>query len=137
MADKLTKYDVVLVCDAVQWSDFNVFLIAAGYDTQNRRITFNSLEDRIRDIGSEGKDTPPRGERIIRLTTDPCAYAEIYMYAVANAMPESNLIKDNPPFPLTLKVFAEGELLEESHYDVNRLGGLTIVGHRVGDHQRD
>lgn len=127
----LTKYRIELVCNDTRWWNFNVFLIVAGYDVQNRRITFDSLEDRVRDIGSSSS-APCDGERAIVLETEPCAYAEVYMYAVANTLPDSAAISETPPFPLTLRAGAEGCRPEETIYDVNQLGGLTIVAHRVG-----
>lgn len=136
MATQLTQYRIELLCAAPQWWNFNIYVMAVCCDEQGNRIAFNNLEDRVRDIGYGSGDivaeAAPTGERVVTMTTDPCAYAELYVYVVANTLPPSRVIRDTPPFPLTLRTSADGVLLEETEYGVNQLGGLTIVAHRVG-----
>lgn len=127
-------YEVELLCDHPQWWRFNVYIMIAGYDDSGNRSTFNNLIDRVYDPqytasrqASEGYDAT----RILKLASDPCAWAEAYVYVVANTFPDSPVIKESRPFPLTMKVSAAGKTIEEVPCEVNPWGGLTIVAHRM------
>lgn len=130
-----TKYDVELSCNVHDWWRFNIFIIVVGYDEHGEKISFNDLSERIYELeyGGPVREAPVGYDdnRIVRLSSGECRYADIYIYAVANTLPASELIKDTLPFPAQLKVTAGGKTIIDREYSVNPWGGLTIVALRA------
>ena len=134
MVKEATKYCVELLCDYPQWWRYNIFMMAVGYDRDGNTVSFNNLIDKVYDADyGSGVRTEPAGyptPRTARLESDPCAYADLYVYVVANTFPLSAAIADSPPFEAVLRI-SGGGLIEERRCEVNQWGGLTVVAHRV------
>lgn len=133
---ELTVYSAELLCDFPDWWRFNIYMMIVGYDREGTQIGFDNLTDRVFDMefgGTDKRKAPENydAQRPLFLKSSPCDYAEIYVYAVTNTFPESEIIKDSPPFKVELRVRAGDRLLESRHYEVNQWGGLTIVAHRA------
>lgn len=134
--DLKTRFRMELACDYEQWWRYNVYIMAVGFDEEGGAGTFNNLVDKVLDanFGGEPRTSPPEGyktPRTISLTTQECAFAEVYIYVVANTFPPTDVISEWPPFPVTLRVTADGRTIEEKTYEVNQWGGLTVVAHRI------
>lgn len=128
------KYKVELSCDYAQWWRYNVYIMVAEFDAEGNRLGISNLSDHIYDAECDVSRSAPEGYdpvRPIAIESTPCAYIEVYAYIVANTFPESTVIKDNPPFDITLSASADGKPLEQTVFSVNQWGGLTIVAHRV------
>lgn len=133
MSDKI-KYEIEFSCTAHDFWRFNVFMIVVGYNQAGDRISFEDFSERIYELEYGDVRTSPPGynnNRTARITTGECAYAEVYVYAVANTLPASEVIKDTPSFPARLRVAANNEEVFNKEYTVNPWGGLTIVAQRV------
>ncbi len=132
-ATPATRYSIELLCDYPEWWRYNVYIMAVGFGEEGGPGTFNNLVDKVAETGSqlravpEGYPTP----RVIKLNTQECAFVDIYVYVVANSFPATDAISEWPPFPMTLRVMANGMPVEEKIYHVNQWGGLTVVAHRA------
>ena len=135
MSISKTRYNVCLSCTVHDWWRFNVFMIVVGYDEGGKRVSFDDLTDRIYDLeyGGSPRQAPERyeDERVLRVESGECTYVDIYVYAVANTLPESEIIKDTPSFPARLSVLAGKTKVLDQEYTVNPWGGLTIVALRA------
>lgn len=129
------KYEVEFSCSEHDFWRFNLFIMVVGYNADGERVSFDDFTDRIYELeyGGEERTAPPGYEdrRSARIITGACAYAEIYVYAVANTLPASVIIKDTPAFPARLKVTTDKLTVLEHEYTVNPWGGLTIVALRA------
>ncbi|MCC8034804.1 MAG: hypothetical protein LIO77_02580 [Rikenellaceae bacterium] len=130
------KYVVELFCGYPEWWRFNIYMMIVSCDKEGNSLSFRNYTDRIYDVeygtgrgGPEGFD--PAG-RIATIESDPCHHIEVYAYAVTNTFPDSESIKDSPPFQAILTVKVDGEQISTRRYDVNQWGGLTISGQRFG-----
>ncbi|MDL2320634.1 hypothetical protein LJC45_05840 [Alistipes sp. OttesenSCG-928-B03] len=127
---------VELLCDYPEWWRYNVYIMAVGFDADGENAVFTNLIDKVYDAAYGGAPrTMPadyKTPRVISLTTAPCAYADIYVYVVANTFPASEVIGDSPSFDAELRVSADGTCIDQSTWEVNQWGGLTIVARRVG-----
>lgn len=134
LSDKY-KYEVEFSCSEHDFWRFNLFMIVVGYNGTGERVSFDDLTDRVYELEyGEQERTAPPGYSDLRsavITTGDCAYVEIYVYAVANTLPASVLIKDTPSFPARLKVTADNLTVIDHEYTVNPWGGLTIVALRA------
>lgn len=126
---------IELLCDYPEWWRYNIYIMAVGFDEEGGSGTFNNLVDKLYDAAYGGEQrTAPEGfamPRAVRLETQECAFVDIYIYIVANTFPATEVISEWPPFPVTLRVTANGMPVEEKVYEVNQWGGLTVVAHRV------
>ena len=134
--DIRTRYLIELQCDYEQWWRYNVYIMAVGFDEEGGHGTFNNLVNKVWDanFGGDPRTSPParyETPRKISLTTQQCAFVDVYIYVVANTFPMTDAISEWPPFPVTLRVTADGRRIEEKTYEVNQWGGLTVVAQRV------
>ncbi len=134
LSDKI-KYEVGFSCSDPDFWRFNVFMIVVGYDGAGGRVSFDDFTERVYELeyGGEARTLPPGydNNRTASLVSGRCAYVEIYVYAVANTLPASELIRDTPSFPARLKVMAGNTVVFDREYTVNPYGGLTIVAQRA------
>lgn len=128
-----TRYAIELSCDYPEWWRYNVYIMAVSFREEGGPATFNNFVDKVAETGSRLRAAPEDypSPRVIRLVTQECAFVDIYIYVVANSFPATDAISDWPPFPVTLRVSANGMPVEEKRYEVNQWGGLTVVAHRV------
>ncbi len=128
-----TRYSIELLCDYPEWWRYNVYIMAVGFGEPGGSGTFNNFVDKVAETGSQLRAAPEGypSPRVIRLDTQECEFVDIYVYVVANSFPATDAISDWPPFPVTLRVAANGIPVEEKTYEVNQWGGLTVVAHRV------
>ncbi|MCL2560761.1 MAG: hypothetical protein FWE10_00350 [Rikenellaceae bacterium] len=130
-----TKYTVELLCDYPEWWRYNVYIMAVGFDEEGGAATFNNLTDKVYETGGTARHAAPPDDyampRILRIETQECAFADIYIYVVANAFPATAVIGEWPPFPVELRVSTDGTAVSEHVYEVNQWGGLTVAGLRV------
>ena len=135
MPDNQTSYEIELLCESPLWWRFNVYIMVAGYDAGGNVAAFNSIRDHVYDVdlSAQGRTAPSgAGTRKLRVVTDPIYYGHLYIYAVANTLPDSRDIKDTPPFPAELQISSEGKILKREELSVNQLGGLTISAYPIG-----
>lgn len=135
MSSVKTKYDIEFSCSAGDFWRFNLFIIAVGYDETGKRVSYDDFTERIYELeyGGDVREKPAGyvDERVARLTSGECTYVEVYVYAVANTLPVSEMIRDTPSFPARLTVKAGGGIVVDNEYVVNPWGGLTIVAQRA------
>lgn len=140
MAKDKFKYEVCFSCSDPDFWRFNLFMIAVGYDADGGRVSFEDFSERIyeTEYGGSLRTQPVDYDihRSARLVCDGCAYVEVYVYAIANTLPASEVIRDTPEFPARLAVSADGEAVVDSEYTVNPWGGLTIVALRADARDR-
>ncbi|MCD8173833.1 MAG: hypothetical protein LUD76_10340 [Alistipes sp.] len=136
MVTELIRYSVELVCGYPEWWRFNLYIMVVGFDRDGNSLSFTNFTDRIYDLDTApGRTAPPGFDAAARkacVESPPCHYIEVYAYAVTNTFPESESIKDSPPFQATLMVSAGGRPFASDSYEVNQWGGLTISGRRYG-----
>lgn len=134
-----TRYRIELLCDYPEWWRYNVYIMAVGFDQNGGLGTFNNLVDKVYDVNfntqTRSRPADYKSPRIIELTTQECAFVEIYVYVVTNTFPTSEVIGDSPSFTATLRVSANNMVLDQTPYTVNQWGGLTIVAHHVDIHK--
>ncbi len=116
-------FHIELLCDHPEWWRYDVFVMVAGYDREGGEGRFSNLIDK-----ASGPCPTPR---VIVLDTEPCALADIYIYVVPNSPASTDIVREHPPFPVTLRVTAGKRLIDEQTYYVNQFGGLSVVAHRV------
>lgn len=125
---------VELVCGYPQWWRFNLYMMVVSCDSQGNTLSFKNFTDRVYDVEYGARRESPKGydpsARKAMIESDPCHHIEVYVYAVTNTFPDSESIKDSPPFDATLSVSADGVLIAREDYEVNQWGGLTIAGRR-------
>lgn len=135
MAFDMTKYEVEFSCSDRDFWRFNLFMIVVGYDESGERVSFEDYTERIYELeyGVEVRLPPPGYDtnRRVGIISGKCAYVEIYIYAVANTLPASEVIRDTPSFPARLTVIAGQETVIDKEYTVNPWGGLTIVAEKA------
>lgn len=135
MPSNTTPYRIELLCDYSDWWRYNIYIMSVGFNRNNDRVAFNELIDRVYelDYDDSSRNAPKdyKEARKLCLTTDPADYIDVYLYAVTNTFPQSTQIKDSPPFTVTLRVTANDKVVDETHFEVNQWGGLTVVAHRV------
>ena len=53
-------------------------------------------------------------------------HADAYVYVIANTFPDSDIIRESPPFDITLNYTIDGNAPVTNTYKVNQWGGLTV-----------
>lgn len=109
-------------------------MIVAGYDNTGNRVSFDNYVDRVYELEfGTGRRTAPEDynkKRPVKIISELCLYIEVYIYIVVNTFPDSEMIKDSPPFKATLKVTPQGGKPEERSYEVNQWGGMTVTAEK-------
>ena len=129
------KYEVEISSSYPQWWRYNLYVMVVGFNAAGEQVGYKSQTDRVYDVSdAAGVRRAPVGydaHRLLKVESVECEYVEIYLYAVTNTFPDSELIKDSPSFSARMRVSVAGRMVEEKDYVVNQWGGLTVVAHRV------
>jgi hypothetical protein len=138
MVSEYSAYKVKLTCDYPEWWRYNVYIMAVGCDSAGAQLFIENRADRIYDVCYEEcvREQPADYDRHTELSVSPCAYIDIYVYVVANTFPQSKIIRDSPPFPVTLTIVKDGEMIEEAEYSVNQWGGVTVMQSGLGRYEK-
>ena len=120
------SFKVTLGSGFEHWERFDLFLTVVGYTPDGKVANYQSSTSR-QGNGTTGEQ--PDGTIIV--STQPCAYIEIFAYVIANAFPETENIREAPPFEARLTVHRDNDLVESSRHEVNQWGGMTIGGYRL------
>ena len=132
--DCTKQYKIKISSNYEEWWRYNIFLTTVGYDEMDQVIFYKSITDRPYEItgDDEYRSNPLEGERLIELNCSDLAYrAELYLYVITNTYPQTPIIREWPPFKMTLQVEINGEIAEQSDHEVNQWGGTTLIGYKL------
>lgn len=131
-----TRYMVELACGYPGWWRFNLYVTVVCFDGGGNSISFRNFSDKVYDPQISSERISPEGfdpaRRAVHVESAPCSYIEVYVYAVTNTFPDSDSIKNSPPFDAVLTVSAAGKVVGSEVYRVNQWGGLTVAGRKFG-----
>jgi|GEM_PF-2484716 len=122
-------YKVTLGSDFEHWKRFDLFLTVVGYTADSKVANYQSSTARQGDGNITVATRQESGT--VSVSTQPCDHIEIFAYVIANAFPETDSIREAPPFEARLVVHRDNDLIESSRHDVNQWGGMTISGYRL------
>ena len=118
--EELWRYNLVLVCELCS--------------ADGERIEFYSKESSIAPVGSN-LVVPPADYDSDRTLSCECGegnHLNILLYVIPNTLPTSNDIYNTKPFPLTIKVKCDGDIVLNQVFSINQWSGENITLNRVG-----
>ncbi len=121
---------------------YNILISCATYDSQGGELWVGGGEHIYGEIAEVGYldryrnvlELPEEYEvaRPLIVTCDSevdgrqVASLRAILYIIPHTMPESIVIRESPPFPITLSISRDGEQLFSQEYKVNQWGGDNI-----------
>ncbi len=128
-------YQIVLRCDSPDWWRYHVYLTLVGYRADGRQEDYASLVEGVSDVwSSEKRSGPPPGWAPGCESSVSCRgeRAAVWVYVIANTLPESKRVMENPDLEVTLIARRDGRELFRKNYPVNPWGGLSVVNLAIG-----
>lgn len=118
--EELWRYNLVLVCELCS--------------ADGERIEFYSKESCVAPVGSN-LVVPPNDYDSKRELSCECGegdHLNILLYVIPNTLPVSNDIYNTKPFPLSMKVKCDGDIILNQVFSINQWSGENITLNRVG-----
>ena len=123
------RFTFLMECSKEDSWRHNLDLMYVCYDSSGQKLSHGSVEDHIAAVGAN-LSTPPeglgRGSRKIEIVSEECDNIRLLGYVNTHSMPTQKSVEQMPPFPLRVKVFADGELLYDKVRKVSVWGGDSI-----------
>lgn len=118
---QISTFEILFSTDFAEWRRYDIFIMGTCSDAAGECSGFVHAVSR----GAE-EHTPEAPHNRLKITGIHCAGMELYIYVVANALPASNRIGDNPPFECRLEIRRDGETAYDKIHMINQWGGETI-----------
>ena len=118
--NELWRYNLVAVCELCS--------------ADGQRIEYKAQEDTIAPVGSN-LIAPPANynpKRSIKMESTEGDFINLLIYIIPNTLPTTNEIFDTKPFPLSVKVTANGEDILNQTFDINQWSGDNIALEKIG-----
>lgn len=107
---------------------YNIAVTCGLFDANNVQCGFVSAEDKVAPAVSNLSAAPEGTEsrRGLTLEAGDCHHLRMYVYLVPNTMPKSPIIADSPPFPLSIKITYDGNVILHEYRKINQWPGANI-----------
>ena len=118
--DELWRYNIVVVCELC--------------DKEGNRLEYNAEKSNIAPVGSN-LTTMPEGyttERTIRMESGEGDHINLLVYVIPHTLPATNDIHATKPFPLIIKVEADGKVVMNQVFNINQWSGENIAVKKLG-----
>ena len=125
---KLQPYEVTVECSFAEHWRYNFAITCSLCNAQGEQTDFTSAADETAPVGSAltvAPDGTPARRRLTLHAAD-CHHLRMFVYLIPNTLPTSNRIADSAPFPLSIKVRYEGEVLLNERRMINQWSGLSV-----------
>ena len=118
--DELWRYNIVVVCELC--------------DKEGNRLEYNAEKSNIAPVGSN-LTAKPEGyaeDRTLRMESGKGDHINLLVYVIPHTLPATNDIHATKPFPLIIKVEADGEVVMNQVFNINQWSGENIAVKKLG-----
>ena len=127
-------FDVTIDCSFKEWWRYNIIAICEACRADGERVDFASQESFIADIGAELSEKPdiyPKS-RALHFTTKSADYINLLIYVIPHSLPHAAHPETVQPFPVSVKVKADGKSIFKKECEVNQWAGENITLLEIG-----
>lgn len=112
--EELWRYNIVVVCELCS--------------ADGERLEYKAEKSNIAPVGSN-LTAPPEGyikDRAITIESGDGDHINLLVYVIPNTLPATNDIHETKPFPLIIKVEADGAVVVNQVFNINQWSGENI-----------
>ena len=131
---KMSRFKTVVSSKFEELWRYNIVVICELCDKEGSRLEYKAEKDNIAPVASN-LTAAPEGYNTHRNIVLECGdgdHINLLVYIIPNTLPLTNDIHDTAPFPLIIKVEADGEVLLNRVYNINQWSGENITIQKLG-----